>query len=80
VLTLPSHRLAVVVLGGVVEPAGVVEAARMVEAGGVEVAAPLPPPPQLAAHTAIKITAVIRRSVAGNTEIPIYSALGITLS
>lgn len=78
VLTLPSHRLADVPLGGVV---GVVAPAGMVTPGGVVetvlplAAPPPPPPPQLAAHTAIKKIAVIRENVAVVIEMPIYTAL-----
>jgi hypothetical protein len=69
VVTLPSHKLAVVAVGGGVAP------------GGVVVPAPLPPPPpQLAAQTVIKNIAVMRTNAAADIDIPIHTALLESLS
>jgi hypothetical protein len=78
-VTLPSHKLAVVPLGGAV---GVVEWLPIATpGGGGELPAPLlppfppPPPPQLAADKAIKKIVVMRTNAAVNIEIPIFTAL-----
>jgi len=77
---LPSQRVAVVALGAPLGVLALVGVAAMDGVSGVLTAPPLPapplpPPPQPAAHTVIRMIAVIRVHAAVNIDIPYCSAL-----